>query len=73
MTVSESDRGAVNVVNCEVAFDTVMGRTESWLHKYVRWSPSWSEAVPFSVTASPSLTVWSCPASTVGGLLVGTS
>ena len=47
---SESTAGAVKVVNGEVAFDTVMDRAESWLHKYVRWS-----------------------ASTVGGLLVGTS
>ena len=46
---SESTAGAVKVVNCEVAFDTVMGRTESWLHKYVSWSPSRSEAVYRSV------------------------
>ena len=66
---SESTVGAVKVVNGEVASDMVMGSAESWLHKYVRWSPSGSEAVPLRVTCTPSLTATCSPASTEGGLL----
>ena len=65
--VSEVTSGAVNVVEAEEALVKVIpaGMAD---HVYdVMASPSESVAVPDKVTVSPSPTVWSVPASTVGG------
>ena len=67
--VSEVTSGAVNVVEAEEALTKVIpaGMAD---HVYdVMASPSESVAVPDKVTVSPSPTVWSVPASTVGGVL----
>ena len=62
--------GAVNEVDSAARFASVTPDGPSWVHSYVRSSPvSTSVAVPERVTLSPSPTVWSRPASTVGELL----
>ena len=72
-SVSADTPGAVNVVEPEKrsAMRTAGLAGLVWFHRYVRVaSASSSSAVPTSVTVSPSLTVWSAPAFTVGALLV---
>ena len=67
MVVFVATCGAVNEGASVPALFSVM--FEPWDHPYVIWSPSGSEAVPFSATVSPSRTVRSAPASAVGGRL----
>ena len=60
--------GAVNVVLRAAEFCRVMVSDELWVHWWARVSSgSTSEAVPLSVTVSPSVTFWGLPASAVGG------
>ena len=62
--------GAVNVGSAIAASDSVTAGPLACAHKYDR-APSGSlERVPFSVTISPSVTVWGSPASAVGAVLV---
>ena len=59
--------GAANVVLSAAEFCREMVSDELWVHLYARVSSgSVSEAVPLSVTVSPSATVWLAPASTRG-------
>ena len=68
--VSEGTSGAVNVVEAEEALAKVIPEPDVSDHLYdVMASPSGSVAVPDKVTVSPSPTVWSVPAFTVGGML----
>ena len=63
--------GAVNVVDADDGSSIVTAVPAVWDHSYVIVSPSASDAVPERFTEVSSKTVWSLPAFTVGGELLG--